>query len=157
MRNEIAHAEPVVGLYVEIRGLERVEQRLEAVRLPAECINRRQRIGPIDHRGHQAIPQRNRRVQRADRAEPRRGTAQPLGLGGRVGVAGDERVDRRRFVGLARIERVRADEIFELVAGHVHARSAPCASSACAMRLKPRRIRDFAVPSGIPSSSATCR
>jgi len=72
-------------------------------------------------------------------------------------VRRDVGVERGRFLGLAGVECVRTDEILELRMGHVHARSTPCASSAWAIRASPSRMRDFAVPSGIPSSAATCR
>ena len=156
VRDEVAHRQAVLGRDREVGVVERVEQHLEAGRFAAQRVDRRQRFDR-ERGGEQPVAQADRRVQCAGRAQPGSDVAEALGLGGRVAVSGDERVHRGGLVGFERIERVRADEILELAARHVHARSTPCASSAWAMRPSPRRIRDLAVPSGIPNSCATCR
>ena len=74
-----------------------------------------------------------------------------------LGVRGDVPLDRVRLVGVARVEREGSEQLLELFAAdHVHC-STPFPSRAAAMRRSPRRRRDFAVPSGIPNSTATCR
>ena len=59
------------------------------------------------------------------------------------------------FVVVDRIERVRAQQLTR-VGGHAHCPT-PSRSKTSAIRASPNRIRDFAVPSGISSSTATSR
>lgn len=74
----------------------------------------------------------------------------------RVGVRGDEALDGIRLVDIARVEREGGDDLVELLAVVQIHWSTPFPSRAAAIRASPRRRRDLAVPSGIPSSIATC-
>ena len=77
----------------------------------------------------------------------------------RSGRRVEHRLDGRDLLGIARVERVGAEQLLDLglrqlERGH---HSPPSASSVAAMRRSASRSRDFAVPSGMPSVSATCR
>ena len=104
------------------------------------------------------VAQRRGRRERFGSPHPRRGVGQPRGLGGEIGPPREHRGDRRGFVGFAGVERIRAEQLLDGFVRELE-RSAhhesPSAWSASAILRSPRRSRDFAVPSGIPSFSAT--
>jgi hypothetical protein len=81
-------------------------------------------------------------------------------LEGQIRAADEELLEGGGLLRVAGVERVRAEELLEAGVverdGHVSC-SGPSASKAAATRRNPRRSRDFAVPSGMPSCSATCR
>ena len=158
--DEVADRQSVPRVALEIPRIDLLDDLGQRGGLTFEEIEGR--IGRVaGARGREdELAQSRRWSQGLGRADPRRGVTQALGLAGQDGIVREELLDGVRLVGLARIERVRAEQLLDLGVGQFRLRrhhSAPCASSASAIRRSPSRSRDLAVPSGIPSTSATCR
>ena len=158
--HELPRGDPGRGRHVERVVGQRLDHATEAVRhREVELDARVERAAPPGVRlCERRAPERPGWRERLGRPDPHRRVAQPVDLGRQLGPAGEQRLDRGRLVGLARVQRVRAEEVLELRVGKLAtARHRPCPSdsSAAAMRRRPSRSRDLAVPSGIPSTSAT--
>ena len=79
----------------------------------------------VDHRIRRSLAARGRggehvgahargRLHRLGGADPRGRAREPIGLAGQVGTAGEHGFDRRGLVGIARVERVRAEQRLRL-------------------------------------------
>ena len=130
----------------------------------------RQRQVDVDHRIGGTAPTRQRGVEHAlthasgrfggfGGAEPRGHAGQAVGFEREVGSARQHGFDGDDLFGIERVEHVRAEQLLDLGIGQLvgHHHSPPSASRVAAIRRSASRRRDLAVPSGMPSVSATCR
>ena len=160
VRDEIVDVEPVDGDGVHVGGVDPVGHVAQELR---------GRVVGVDARRRACRRARRASVEAAHDQSRNAGGGVSVWLapypGGRgaqsfdvaltVGVRDEELLDRGGFVGIDGVERERAQQVVEGI-GADHAESSiPCASMAPAILRNARRRRDFAVPSGIPSSSAT--
>ena len=161
VHHEIMGGEPVLGDDVE-RGVGKLGD--------GACHPIREREIDVDHRIRSALTtftgrvegvgaQTSRRLRGFGGTDPRGGARQPVGLAGQIGASSEDRFDRGDLLGLAGVERVRTQHLLDVELGETERlhHSPRSDSSASAMRRNASRRRDLAVPSGIPSVSATCR
>ena len=151
-----------------VRAVDLVEEGGQVSELAAPQLGRRQvraeRVGdvaagvagiegPLEHVGPEVDGGRGGLDGRGQQPDGR--LLEPAHLGGQIRVVLQELVQLVSFVGLERVEGVGAEQgASQLVAAQLHG-ATPC--SAVVSLAMPRRILDFAVPSGMPSNAATSR